>query len=262
MGDLLVLSDVCKSYRRGDRSLPVLVNVTLRMGAGEIVAVLGGRDEGKTTLLQIAAGLLQPDRGEVWLGDVELTRCSDSERARVLRHEIAWIHREGTGLDLKMLEYVALPLWTGRRLPLMRYRRGRREAEHAAMTALERVGAAECAELRWGDLSNWERVLVGFARGIAREPQLMVVDDVIDGFGMSKTREAGELLLSFAQELQCAILMSVSDIEAAMIAERVWGFERGGLKLLSGRAQDDAEAQVIDLHDEARQRRGSGGTAS
>jgi len=262
MSDLLVLSGVCKSYRRGDRSLAVLVDVTLRMGAGEIGAVLGSRDEGKTTLLQIAAGLLRPDRGEVWLGDVELTRCSDSARARVLGHEIAWVHREGTGLDLRVLEYVALPLWTGRRLALMRHRRGRREAEHAAMAALERVGAPRCAGLRWGDLSNWERVLVGFARGIAREPRLMVVDDVIDGFGMGKTREAGELLLSFAQELGCAILMSVSDIEAAMIAERVWGFERGGLKLLSGQADTDAEAEVIELRGDARQRRGSRGAAS
>ncbi len=260
MGDLLVMSGVCKSYRRGDRNLPVLVDVTLRMGAGEIGAVLGSRDEGKTTLLQIAAGLLRPDRGEVWLGDVELTRCSDSERARVLRHEIAWIHREGTGLDLKMLEYVALPLWTGHRLPLMRYRRGRRDAEHAAMSALERVGAAQCAGLRWGDLSNWERVLVGFARGIAREPRLMIVDDVIDGFGMSKTREAGELLLSFVADLGCAVLMSVSDFEAALVAERVWCFERGKLKLMSGEARADAE--VIDLHDEARQRRGANGMRS
>lgn len=260
MGDLLVLSGVCKSYRRGDRRLSVLVDVTLRMGAGEIGAVLGPRDEGKTTLLQIAAGLLRPDRGEVWLGDVELTQCSDSERARLLSREIAWIHRDGTGLDFKVLEYVALPLLTGRRLPLIGYLRGRREAEHAAMTTLERVGAAECAGLRWGDLSNWERVLVGFARGIARGPRLMVVDDVIDGFGMSRTREAGELLLSFAQELGCAILMSVSDIEAALVAERVWGFEHGGLKLLSG--QTDAEAEIIELHGDAHQRRGSRGSAS
>jgi ABC-type lipoprotein export system ATPase subunit len=260
MGDLLALSGVSKSYRRGDRRLSVLADVTLRMGAGEIGAVVGSRNQGKTTLLQIAAGLLRPDRGEVWLGDVELTRCSDDERALVLRHEIAWIHREGTGLDLKVLDYVALPLWTGRRWSLIGFRRGKREAEHQAMVALERVGAEACAGLRWGDLSNWERVLVGFARGVARGPRLMLVDDVIDGFGMGKTWEAGELLLSFAKELRCAILMSVSDFEAALVAERVWGFEHGGLKLLSGKT--DAEAEIIELHGDARQRHGSCGAAS
>lgn len=259
MGDLQLLG-VSKSYMRGDRRLSVLVDVTLRMGAGEIGAVIGSRNQGKTTLLQIAAGLLRPDRGEVWLGDVELTRCSDDERAQVLRHEIAWIHREGTGLDLKVLDYVALPLWTGRRWSLTGFRRGKREAEHQAMVALERVGAEACAYLRWDDLSNWERVLVGFARGIARGPRLMLVDDVIDGFGMSKTWEAGELLLSLAKELRCAILMSASDHEAALVAERKWGFERGRLKLLSGRA--DSEAEIIELHGDARERRDARGAAS
>jgi len=230
------------------------------MGVREIGAVLGERNQGKTTLLQIAAGLLAPDRGEVWLGDVELTRCSDDERSRVLRHEIAWIHRQGTGLDLEVLDYVALPLWTGHRWPLISYRRGKREAEHAARMALERVGAEACAGLRWGDLSNWDGVLVAFARGIAREPRLMVVDDVIDGFDMTKTGEAGELLLSFAKESGCAILMSVSDMEAAQVAERVWGFEHGGLTLLRGQA--DAEAEIVELHGDARQRPGSRGTAS
>jgi len=260
MDDLLKLTGVCKSYKRGDSSLRVLVDVKLRMGVREIGAVLGSRGQGKSTLLQIAAGLLAPDRGEVWFGDVELTRCSDDQRARVLRHEIAWIHREGTGLDLEVLDYVALPLWTGRRWSLLSYRRGKREAEHAARIALERVGAEACTGLRWGDLSNWDRVLVAFARGIARGPRLMVVDDVIDGFGMSKTREAGELLLSFAQESGCAILMSVSDIEAAQVAERVWGFEHGGLTLLRGR--DDGEAEIVELHGDPLKRRGSRGAAS
>jgi ABC-type lipoprotein export system ATPase subunit len=261
MDDLLKLTGICKSYKRGDGSVRVLVDVKLGMGVREVGAIIGSRGQGKTTLLQIAAGLLKPDRGEVWLGDVELTRCSDDQRARVLRHEIAWIHREGTGLDLKVLDYVALPLWTGHRWPLISYRRGKREAEHAARMALERVGAESCARLRWGDLSNWNRVLVALARGIARGPRLMVVDDVIDGFGMTKIQEAGDLLRSLAQESGCAILVSVSDNAAARVAERVWSFEHSRLRLIHGRA-DDAEAEIVELHGDARRRRPSRGTAS
>jgi predicted ABC-type transport system involved in lysophospholipase L1 biosynthesis ATPase subunit len=250
-GELLALANVSKSYRRGDKPLRVLVDVALTVRDREIVAVVGSRDEGKTTLLEIAAGLRRPDRGEVWLAGVELTRCSNRERAKLLGREVAWVHREGVALDCKMLEYIALSLVVGRG-------RGKREAEHLAMQALERVGAEGCAGLRWGDLSNWERVLVGFARGIVREPSLLIVDDVIDGFGMSKTREAGELLLSFVEDLGCSVLMSASDLEAALIAERVWCFDRGRLKLISDEARDDAE--VIELYDGVRQRRGSGGS--
>jgi putative ABC transport system ATP-binding protein len=255
MGELLSLSGVCKSYQRGDRCVRVLTDVDLVVRAKEIVAVVGSRDEGKTTLLQIAAGLQKPDRGEVWLGDVELTACSDEERVELLGHEIAWVHREGTGLDFKMLEYVALPLTMGRR-------HGKRQAQRLAMEALERVDAQECAGLRWGGLSNWERVLVGFARGIVRKPRLMVVDDVIDGFGMSKTREAGELMLSFVGDLGCGVLMSASDLEAALIADRVFCFDDRGLKAMSNEG-DGADAEVIDLHDGGRQhRRGSRGARS
>ncbi len=260
MDDLLVLSGISKNYKRGDRRVSVLNNVNLRIGVREIGAIRASRNQGKTTLLQIATGLLRPDRGEVWFADINLTRCSDDQRARLLGHEIAWVHRDGSALDLTVLDYVALPLWTGHRWPLLRYRRGKREAEYAARLALERVGAADCAASRWRDLSNWERVLVAFARGIARRPRLLVLDDLLDGFGMDATRQAGELLLSFTQDLGCAILMTVCDIEAAGVARRVWEFEHGGLKLIRG--QVDAEAEIVELHGDPRHQRSSRGTAS
>lgn len=247
--DLLSVSGLCKSYRRGDRYVRVLDGVDLTVRAKEIVAVVGSRGEGKTTLLRIVAGLEKPDSGEMWLGDVELTACSDDERVELLGREIAWVHREGTGLNFKMLEYVATPLTMGRR-------HRKRQAESLAMEALERVGAQGCAGLHWGDLSNWERVLVGFARAIVRKPRLMIVDDVIDGFGMTKTREAGELMLSFVGDLGCGVLMSASDLEAALLADRVLRFDGRGLKAMSHESGVDAD--VIDLHDGGRKhRRGS-----
>jgi lipoprotein-releasing system ATP-binding protein len=258
--ELLSLSGVCKTYTRGQRRLRVLIDVELQVRTREIVAVVGGRDEGKTTLLQIAAGLQRPDQGEVWLAGVELTRCSDKERARLLGSEIAWVHRDGVGLDCKMIECVALPLMVSARRGARRC--GKREAEGLAMQALERVGAEDCAQLRWSDLSNWERVLVGFARGIVREPRLLIVDDVIDGFDMGRTREAGELLLSFVGDLGCSVLMSASSSgvgsEAALVAERIWRFERGGLKLTYDESGNDAE--VIELRDSLHQRRDARGS--
>lgn len=250
MSDVLALSGVCKSYRRGDRCLRVLVDVDLRVRTREIAAVIGGRDKGKTTLLQIAAGLLKPDKGEVSLAGVDLLRCSDKDRAELLGREVAWVHREDVRLDLKMLAYMALPL-------IVSGRCGKREAEHLVMHALERVGAEECAGQRWRDLTNWERVLVGFARGIVREPSLLVVDDVLEGFGMDRTREAGELLLSFLDDPGCSVLMSSLDSEPTLVAQRVWRFERGGLKLTYDEASGDAE--VIELHGNARGQRDSRG---
>jgi ABC-type lipoprotein export system ATPase subunit len=253
MADLLALRGVGKGYRRGGRWLRVLVDVSLEVGRGELVAVVGARGEGKTTLLKIAAGLELPDAGEVCLGEIDLARCSDDARSRQLGTEIAWVHREGTGVKFEVLDYVGLPLAMGRR-------RGRRGAEGRAMQALERVGAADCAHQRWEELSNWERVLVGFARGAVGEPQLMIVDNVIEGLGMRRTREASELLRSLMGELGCGVLMSASDLEVALMADRVWSIERGRLTLMSD--QTRTHADVIDFPGGARQSRASRGASS
>jgi lipoprotein-releasing system ATP-binding protein len=237
MDELLALKGVRKSYRRGPRRLPVLSDISLTVADREIVAIVGSRYEGKTTLLKIAAGLESPDAGDVWFRGKELSSMRSRDRERLLGHEIAWVDREGTGLQFEVLDYVSLPLRMGRR---------RRHADEQAMAALERVGVQDAARRRWAELSNWERVLVAFARGVASRPRLMIVDDVIDSLGMSKTREAGDLLSSMVDELGCGVLMSVPDAEAALVADRVWTFDQGALKRLSG-DHSGVEADVIEF---------------
>ena len=82
----------------------------------------------------------------------------------------------------------------------------------------------------------------------------------MDGFGMRRTREAGELLLSLVGELGCGVLMSCTDLEAALIADRVWSLEGGRLSVLS--EQSGTEADVIDFPSGARQGHGSRGVGS
>jgi ABC-type lipoprotein export system ATPase subunit len=221
---LLLLVGVCRDFRRGRRRLRVLVDVSLEVGVGEIVAVLGSRGEGKTTLLEVAAGIAVPDAGDVWFEGVDLRGCSAQERSDLLGDRVAWIHRGGPGVKLSVLDYVELPLRMGRKCG---------DPAARAMEALERVGAVSCARQQWEDLSNWERVLVEFARGIVSRPRLMLIDDVMDGLGMRRTRQAGELLCSLVEDYGFGVLMSVSDLEAALIADRVLSFEHGGLTSMS-----------------------------
>ncbi len=243
MGELLALRGVSKSYRRGGRRVRVLADVSLELEGGAVGVVVGARDEGKTTLLKIAAGIEQPDTGEVCLGTRDLALLAREERARLLGGEIAWIHREGPGVRLEVLDYLGLPLAMGRG-------RGRREARDRVLRALERVGAARCARQRWEELSDWERVLVGLARGIVCEPRLLVLDSVTDGLGMRRVREAGELLLALAAEQGCGVLMSCTELEAALIADRVWSLERGRLSLLT--EHEIVEAEIIEFPRPAR----------
>lgn len=236
MDELLRLVDVSKGYTRGDRWHAVLHDVSLRVGPREVVAVVGSRYEGKTTLLRIAAGFEHPDRGEVWVGGQELSKASEKVRAVVRGSAMAWVHRGGSAVPLRVMDAVGLPLATGRK-------HGRREVRRLAAAALDRVGVPDCGRQHWADLSNWERVLVALARGIVGRPTLMLVDDLLDGLGPWRTQQAAELLTSVVDELGCGVLMSVSDMEGALAADRVLTFEQGHLRVIAG----PPESNVVDL---------------
>ncbi|HXB66093.1 MAG TPA: ATP-binding cassette domain-containing protein [Solirubrobacteraceae bacterium] len=247
---LLSLVGVWKGFPRGGGRVGVLAGLSVGVGVGEVVAVVSSRGEGRSTLLRVAAGLERPDVGEVWFGGRDLAQCSDLERSRLLRGEIAWTDREGPGLDWDLRDFVGLSLVVGGG-------RGRRGARSAAERALARVGLVGVAGRRWDDLSDWERVLVGFARGIVGGPRLMVVDGLLDRLSMRATMEASDLLRSLVGELGCGVLLSVCDGEVALVADRVWEFDRGRLKLLSD--QTRAPAEIIELRPAATHGGGSHG---
>jgi ABC-type lipoprotein export system ATPase subunit len=244
MGSLLELEGVCKTYARGERRLRVLANLSLEIHVGEVAAVVGSRGEGKTTLLQIAAGIQRPDRGAVMFDGVEMLAMSDRRRSELLGGTISWVTREDPGLRLQVRDGVAMPLAIGRR-------RRPREVVEAADDALERVGAADCARRLWEELSNWERVLVCFARVIVARPRLVVLDDLFEGLAAPRMREAGAWLRTLTDELGCAVLMSASDVEGVLAADRVWSLVAGGLEPMTA---EPVDAEVIEFPHGAKRR--------
>jgi ABC-type nitrate/sulfonate/bicarbonate transport system ATPase subunit len=250
MGDSLVLRDISKSYWRGAQRFKVLEEVSLDVRPCEIVAVVGSQDDGKTTLLKVAAGIERPEEGAVRFGELDLATLSGRERERLLGGVIAWVNRERPGLDWRMLDYVGLPLTMGR---------GRGKARGLAAAALERVGAEGCAACRWGELSNWERMLVGLARGMVCAPKFLILDELFDGFGMRRSEEAGDLLRSLVEEARCGVLMSATGFEAALSADRVFSLGRGRLKVMSDQAGTNADVIAFPgMADRAPRSRGLG----
>ncbi len=244
MDTLLQLDRVCKSYARGERRLRVLADLSLEVRPAEVAAVVASRGEGKTTLLQIAAGIERPDRGTVRFDGADLPSMSDRGRSRLLGGTITWITRDGPGLRLQVRDAVAMPLAIGRR-------RRSREIFEASEDALERVGASDCGQRLWGELSDWERVLVGFARVIVARPRLLVLDDMFEGLSIGRLREAAGWLRALTDELGCAVLMSASDVEGTFAADSVWSLVAGSLEQMSAAAVD---AEVIEFPRGAKRR--------
>jgi putative ABC transport system ATP-binding protein len=250
---LLKLAGVSHRYRRGRHELPVLVDASLSLGAGEVVAVLGRRASGKTTLLKIAAGIEVPDGGRVSFDGWELPELSDSQLSRLLGEQIGWVHNDGGGWGpetrMRVLDYVALPLLIAL---------GDRVAFARAERALERVGVPECAQQQWETLSDWERGLVGIAHAIVRGPRLLLVDDVATILGLRETDRLTRLLRSLARESGVAVLMTASDVAATKRSDRTLALAGGRLTAPSEESAPPnlpaASGDVIDLSSRERLR--------
>ncbi len=220
MGPLLSLKALSKSYWRGDSEVRVLRDVTLDVRAGEFTAVWGTRGSGKTTLLKLAARLETPDGGVVRFNGIDLASFSAAQHARLMLERIGWVRRTGPKSDLRMLDYVALPLLV---------EHSRRQAYARAGEALERVGVSEHARQRWESLCDGERALIGIAHGIARTPQLLVVDDPTANLDVIERERVTELLRALSEEEAIAVLMAVPDMPAAMHAHQILSLGAGRL---------------------------------
>jgi predicted ABC-type transport system involved in lysophospholipase L1 biosynthesis ATPase subunit len=243
--DELRIGGVSKGYSRGEEWIGVLADVSLEVAPGEVVAVVGSRLSGKTTLLKVAAGLERADKGSVSLGGRDLTDMPDRCRARLLGQEVVWIDRDGPGLGVEVSRFVG---W-----PLALHGHGRRQVEQMAAQMLERVGARECVGRRWGELSNAQRVLAGLGRAFVCAPQLVVIDDLLDALGGRETEEVSDLLRSLMEEgeSRCGVLMSASEMESAVLSDRVWSLTRKGtLKLMAGRLSSDGAVIPFPQKDE------------
>jgi ABC-type lipoprotein export system ATPase subunit len=219
-GPLLSLTGVSRSYRRGRHELRVLTEASLQVSAGEIVAVQGQRGAGKTTLLKIAAGMELPDSGSVSFDGWDLTSLSDVQLSRLLGEQIGWVQNDGPQSRVRVLDYVALPLLISL---------GDRAAYNRARQALERVGAGECARQHWETLSDGERGLVEIAHAIVRSPRLLLIDDLTTILGIRETDTLARLLRSIAGESAIGVLMTVSDVSAALHSDRVLSLAGGRL---------------------------------
>lgn len=220
MAGLLSLDSVSKSYWRGPHELKVLVDIGLEVQVGELVAVWGKRGAGKTTLLKIAAGLETLDRGTVRFEGDDLAALSEARQARMMRDRIGWVRRTGPRSELRMIDYVALPLLA---------EHGRRNAYALAKDALGRLRVSECAEQRWDSLSDGERALIGIARGIVRAPKLLLVDDPTTNLGVREREEIVELLRLLVEEGNLGVLMTVPDMPATMHSHQITALSGGRL---------------------------------
>jgi predicted ABC-type transport system involved in lysophospholipase L1 biosynthesis ATPase subunit len=221
---LLSLTQVTRRYGDGRREVVVLDRVCLEVDAGDFVGVWGPRRSGKTTLLRVAAGIESPNAGAVCFDGHVLTRMAAGPRARLLRtHGIAHVSGDWhPQLNQPTVDSVAMPLLSDRM--------SLREARPVARRVLEKVGVGECADVWTSRLSQGERIRVGLARALVRQPRLLLVDEPAVSPSPVACGELFALLRSLASARDLAVLIASEDLEALEGARRIMSISDGILR--------------------------------
>jgi putative ABC transport system ATP-binding protein len=219
---LLSLIGVTKRYARGVREVAVLKDVSLELEAGDFACVLAGRGEGKTTLLEIAAGYRRPDEGRVMFAGRDISTASDRVRSRLHRSEIACVLNRSVPVvhGETVLKHVSLPLMAGGS--------GVKESQRAAAAMIERVGAREYIDARVSDLADSERARVALAQACVRGPRLLIADELTDTLDLIERSSVLALLQGFAGE-GVGILITAADAHGAVGCSRLLALSGGRL---------------------------------
>jgi putative ABC transport system ATP-binding protein len=210
---MIELTGIHKAYRVGERALPVLRDVSLRVGEGEFVAVMGASGSGKSTMLNVLGILDDYDEGE-YLLDGTLIRGLSERRAAVYRNRfIGFVFQAFNLLAYKTaVENVELPL---------QYRgigRGRRR--EMALEALDRVGLAARAEHVPAELSGGEKQRVAIARALIGEPRLVLADEPTGALDTATSVQIMDLLEA-ANRAGVTIIMVTHEADVAARARRL-----------------------------------------
>jgi ABC-type lipoprotein export system ATPase subunit len=180
---ILEARDLVRVYRRGTSEVRAVDGISLRVDAGEFMAVMGRSGSGKTTLLDLLGCLLRPSSGELAIDGRSVTGASDDELAAIRRERIGFVFQEFNLIPtLTALENVMLPL---------RYGPRRSDGRARAGEQLDLVGLAHRRAHRPSELSGGEQQRVAIARALINRPAVVLADEPT---GELDSTTSGELL--------------------------------------------------------------------
>ncbi|GAA1033411.1 ABC transporter ATP-binding protein [Virgisporangium ochraceum] len=210
---ILELRDVHRVHGSGDTAVHALRGVSLSVGSGELVAVMGPSGSGKSTLLNLCGGLDAPSRGEVTVEGQVLGTLSKRKLAAVRRRRVGYVFQELNLLpSLTAVENVALPL----------------ELDGRSIRAARRLALAALADLNLGDLakrfpeqlSGGQQQRVAIARALVNVRRLVLVDEATGALD-SETGEAVLRVLRARVDAGAAAILVTHEARHAAWADRV-----------------------------------------
>jgi lipoprotein-releasing system ATP-binding protein len=218
----LQASHLSKHYDDGSNRIDVLVDVSIAIARGEMVAVVGASGSGKSTLLH-ALGLLDlPSSGSITIAGQATDGLSEAQRSRLRNHALGFVYQFHHLLpEFSALDNVAMPL-------IVR-RESREHARVQAQKMLELVGLQARVQHFPGQLSGGERQRVALARALVAQPACVLADEPTGNLDRHTAQQMFRLLKQVNAEAKTAFLIVTHDQELAALADRRLYMEAGRL---------------------------------
>lgn len=221
----LSVQNLTRTLVSGDRPLTVLDSVSLRVEAGEFVAILGPSGSGKSTLLALLAGLDRPTSGEVLYDGAPIQSLDEDALALWRRREVGFVFQNFQLLDtFTAEENVRFPL------ELL----GRPEPGVRAKMLLEAVGLANRAHHHPRQLSGGEQQRVAVARAFAAAPRVLLADEPTGNLDGPTGRVVLDLLDKLRQENGTTVILVTHDPAVGQMADRRIFLRDGTIERIEG----------------------------
>ena len=188
MNNFLKIQGLCKSFQSGNEKLRILIDLSLQLKKGEMLAVTGASGSGKSTFLHLVGGMDRADAGEILLAGQKVTRLEGHQLAQFRNSKIGFVFQFHHLLpEFSALENAMFPLLL-RRIPFA-------EARTRAHALLDEVGLGDRAHHKPGQLSGGEQQRVAVARALVGQPSLLLGDEPTGNLDEHTAEAIYELLL-------------------------------------------------------------------
>ena len=213
---------VTRTYTQGPEKLTIFSDISLKVTAGETVAIVGSSGAGKTTLLNLLGGLDKPSSGDISICGKHIHRLSEAGRARFRNRHLGFVYQFHHLLpEFTALENVMMPCALGG-VAIS-------EARSRAQSILQRVGLAERLGHKPGELSGGERQRVAIARALVNEPDCVLMDEPTGNLDEHTGEGVRNLIESLRDQFGIAFVMVTHDMKMARSLGRVLRLEQGRL---------------------------------
>ena len=215
---ILEVTNLCKTYGKGDTMVKALDNVSFSVEKGEFVAIIGPSGSGKSTLLHILGGVDVPTSGSVVINQTDISNLDETALAIFRRRQIGLIYQFYNLIPiLTVQENLTLPLLLD----------GRKPDKKQIDTLVKRLGLENRLDHLPNQLSGGQQQRVSIGRALVNNPALMLADDPTGNLDSENSKEIISLLRQFNKEFNQTVIIITHDEKIANSADRVITIEDG-----------------------------------